>query len=426
MATLGLDRILVALNVRANSAERDYQTTWVELMANALTLKALRKTVGARRMVSQGLSKLDALMKRIVLLNELKWGGVDVVGTALTCLLVAMYASLASAAASGAAASAGLALGSLYMVYEYSRRAQDVVSLMAGDFGDMANQLADHHSGGMIPAAPQESTLPTLAASTWQVLSLSQVDMGRQRLPVQKQWTLNLQMGQRYALVGASGTGKSTLLRLLAGLESPASGSVCLDGRSISFETLRTEATLISQEAQLFTGTLRDNLCDEPLSKDSHLLLTQALYASNASELLQRSPLSLDTPVAEDGRDWSGGQRQRLSLARGLFAAQGSSLVLFDEPTSALDASQAQKVLAKSLQLVQPACTVAAIHHFELLDQFDQLIVLEAGEIVDVGPVASVLVRCEAMRRLMRSQQEPTSALPIIPCLGGQALTSLH
>lgn len=422
LASLGLDRILVALNVKANAVEREYQSTWVELMSHALTLKALRKAIGAQRMVSQGLSRLDALMRRIVVLNEIKWGSVDVVGAALTCALVALFAGMTTWSTAGTAAGAGLALGSLYMVYEYARRAQDVVSLMAGDFGVMASQLADHHSGGLILSAPQEASLPALSATSWKRLALTDVDMGRSRLPAPTQWTLALQSGKRYALVGASGTGKSSLLRLLAGIEFPSCGSVSLDGERVPFEALRREATLISQEAQLFTGTLRDNLCDEPLSEEGSLLLAEALFSADALELLQRSTLGLDAPVAEDGRDWSGGQRQRLALARGLLASRGSSLVLIDEPTSALDAQQAHAVLERTLLFVRPACVVVAIHHLELLDQFDEVIVLEAGGVVDAGPVAEVRFRCKAMQRLMLSLgSTPSPQNPVPAAMSGKA-----
>ena len=214
--------------------------------------------------------------------------------------------------------------------------------------------------------------------------------------------SLALRRGQRIALVGPSGGGKSTLLRLLAGLYAPQAGALQFDGQPFEWGRLRQIATLIPQETEVFEASVRENLSFGRPCSDARI--EAALYASAFDEVLKANNGSLDSPLSERGFNLSGGQRQRLCLARGVLAAEGSSLLLLDEPTSALDAGTEARVLERIAAAFPEACVIASIHRLSLLDRFDTVLLMEAGRVLDIGPRNAVLARQPLLQRMVQPQ----------------------
>ena len=210
---------------------------------------------------------------------------------------------------------------------------------------------------------------------------------------------LTLRRGQRVALVGPSGGGKSTLLRLLAGLYAPGAGTLSIDGRPVDWPRLRQLATLIPQETEVFKASLRENLTFGEPAEDA--TLQAALHTSAFDEVLAATHGDLDTMISERGFNLSGGQRQRLCVARGVLAANGSSLLLLDEPTSALDAGTESRVLQRIAAAFPHACVIASIHRLSLLDRFDTVVLMEAGRVLDAGPRDAVLARQPLLQRMV-------------------------
>jgi ABC-type bacteriocin/lantibiotic exporter with double-glycine peptidase domain len=192
---------------------------------------------------------------------------------------------------------------------------------------------------------------------------------------------LRLQRGRRIALVGASGSGKSALLRVLAGLYAAGSADVRIDGSPADMARVAALATLIPQDAEVFEGTLRENLEMAGCTDDVQLL--SAMHVVCMDDWLASLAGGLDTVLTERGGNLSGGQRQRIALARGLIAARGSSLLLLDEATSNLDPATEGRLLDRLTQDRHDACIVASVHRPALLARFDEVIRLEAGRVVE-------------------------------------------
>jgi ABC-type bacteriocin/lantibiotic exporter with double-glycine peptidase domain len=186
---------------------------------------------------------------------------------------------------------------------------------------------------------------------------------------------------------------------VLAGLYAPQGGTLALDGQPVDWPQLRRLATLIPQETELFEASVRENLAFGQPCSDA--LLLAALHTSTFDEVLKATHGDLDTAVSERGFNLSGGQRQRLCLARGVLAAQGSSLLLLDEPTSALDAATEARVLERIADAFPRACVIASIHRLSLLDRFDTVILMEAGRVLDAGPRNAVLARQPLLQRMV-------------------------
>ena len=217
---------------------------------------------------------------------------------------------------------------------------------------------------------------------------------------------LRITAGERIAVLGRNGAGKSTLLRALAGMIEPARGSVLLDGVTLGHldpADVRRDVALLSQEARLFHGTLRENLMlAAPTATDAELV--EALTAAGAWNFVQRLKAGLDHPVLEGGLGLSGGQRQGLLLARLLL--RRPRVLLLDEPTASLDEASEQQVLRTLAAMLPDTTMVIATHRRPLLQLASRVLVLEAGRVLLDGP------RGEVLERLHRQAAGPPGATP--------------
>ncbi len=205
--------------------------------------------------------------------------------------------------------------------------------------------------------------------------------------------TLHVPAGHTLALVGATGAGKSTLIKLILRFYQPQIGHITLDGidiRELKLTALRGAIALVSQDVFLFEGTARENiLYGRPEASEAEVI--EAAKAAEAWEFLERLPQGLDTIVGERGQRLSGGQRQRLSLARALL--KDPAVLVLDEATSAVD-NETEAAIQKSLERIAHNRTVIMIaHRLSTIVDADQIAVLEDGHVVERGTHAELVAR---------------------------------
>lgn len=200
-------------------------------------------------------------------------------------------------------------------------------------------------------------------------------------------------LGDTIAFVGPSGSGKSTLVKLLVGLYSPASGQVFYNDvstKDLRFNPARRQIGFVTQDTYLFAGTIRENLqLVKPDVTDAEIVA--AMEQTSCAYLLEKSPLGLDTVIGEMGAKLSGGEKQRLSIARALI--RRPRLLIFDEATSALDSITEEQISATVRQISarQDQITIMIAHRLSTIMHADTIFVLEKGHIVESGTHTQLL-----------------------------------
>jgi len=211
--------------------------------------------------------------------------------------------------------------------------------------------------------------------------------------PALEDISFEVKLGETVAFVGPSGSGKTTLVKLLVGLYHPVKGHIYYndhDEMNIDYEELRREMGLVTQDPQLFSGTIKENLLFvNPSATDVEI--NAALQKAACQNLLSRAEKGLDTMIGEGGLKLSGGERQRLSIARALL--REPRLMIFDEATSALDSLTEEDIsqTIRSITSLRQHITIMIAHRLSTIMHADRIYVLEKGNIVETGTHSSLL-----------------------------------
>jgi ATP-binding cassette subfamily B protein len=215
--------------------------------------------------------------------------------------------------------------------------------------------------------------------------------------------TLTITAGQCIAFVGGTGAGKSTLLSLVPRFYDPTKGRISLDGRdlkSITKKSLRAQISIVLQDTLLFSTTVKENIAyGRPDATDEEII--EVARRAQAFDFIMAMPNGFDSQVGERGGHLSVGQRQRIGIARAFL--KNAPILLLDEPTSALDSVTEAAIMETLFDLMRGRTTLIVTHRLSTVHQFDKIVVLDRGRIVDVGRGSELLSRSGAYSKLYQA-----------------------
>jgi subfamily B ATP-binding cassette protein MsbA len=207
------------------------------------------------------------------------------------------------------------------------------------------------------------------------------------------------------AIVGRSGSGKSTLVNLLSGLLPAPPGQILLDDQpldSLRLSALRRQVAIVSQHTTLFASTIAENIAYGELAGADEAAIREALTQANALAFVERLPAGLATRLREEGDDFSGGQRQRLALARAFL--KNAPVLVLDEATSAQDAESEALIQQALARILEGRTALVIAHRLSTVERVDRILVLDNGRLVESGPHAALLAAGGLYAQLYRQQ----------------------
>jgi len=351
--------------VKVNNAESERQYMW-------------EQTIGTLSRLELRVKVLSGLAMNITLLIQ------QMAGVALICFGV--YQIMAG----------NLSMGGLIACYMLSGRALSPLGQLAGLLTRYQQAKVTMVSTDQMMELPQERNFEERPLSR-QVLQgaieFRGVDFtypNQQNLAL-KGINLSIRPGEKVGIIGRSGSGKSSLAKLVVGLYEADAGSLLVDGvdiRQIDVSELRHNIGYVAQDIQLLAGTLRDNLVSGARYVEDEMVL-QAAELAGVHEFARLHPKGYELQVGERGQNLSGGQRQNVALARALLL--NPQILLLDEPTAAMDNTGEERLKQRLQAVIEHKTVVLVTHRASLLTLVDRLIVVDRGQIVADGPKAAVM-----------------------------------
>lgn len=375
-----------------NEREHDVAQLFFDYVTNIKSIITLRLEKLVRHSYSQGLGRIFPPLRKNIYVNEFKWGSIGNMVALVTFTLLFMYVWVQLKQGEV------ILLGSLFAYYGYIGRFTGAFFDFAWQWGDLVQEQTDAHSVDSIVEEYEkleEKRNYKGNIDGWKEIKVDGLYFSHSDARGNENHLDNVSIefrrGATVALVGESGSGKSTLLHLLRGLYPPEKAKLAVDDNNHDLGILSTITTLVPQDPEVFDNTIGYNISLGLDHTDEEI--TQAVRLARFEPVLKRLEKGLETSIKERGVNLSGGEKQRLALARAIFTAKDSSLILMDESTSSVDPGNELEIYKNMFDHFNDRCIVAAIHRLHLLPLFDSVYVLERGKVIESGSFAELTAK---------------------------------
>ncbi len=397
---LQFDKVLIRQYKEIYGAENKISAKIFDVISNITTVIILRIEKLVASSIYKKIKEPLALVMKNSRINELKWFLVSLSSTIMTAWILGSY--LFGHLASGET----VLIGTLYALYGYLVRITDLFFRFAYMYGDIVQQKAAVMNAEEI--AHDFSDAPKLKgvslAKSWKQLEIKGLSFSYQTANQGQlhldNVSLTLKRGKRIAVIGASGSGKTTFLKIVRELYQPSQGEIYLDGKLLpqGFQSISTEIALIPQDPEIFSTTIRENITVGINHTDAYIKKFTDMACF--SDVVKRLPHQLESSIFEKGVNLSGGEKQRLALARGLMASEDKAIILLDESTSSVDTKNELAIYQNVFRSFKSKTVVASIHRLHLLNLFDEIYFFKAGKIVASGSLESLLQQSKEFKVL--------------------------
>jgi ABC-type multidrug transport system fused ATPase/permease subunit len=332
-------------------------------------------------------------------LNEWKWFLATIVMSSMTVIVLGWYAY--STIGFGVVPLAG----TFFMLYEYLQKISGEFFTFAWKYSGTVQQYADLRAvNPILQAVSADYHGGCALPKDWRTIDIQHLDFvykdEEKREHHLRDVSVTLGRRSKIAFVGESGSGKSTLMALIRGLHSPDNAVVTCDEKPLAhgLKDVGSTVTLIPQEPEIFENTIEYNITMDTEQTNAEVMDDVRLACFDST--LEKLPHGLQTNTAEKGVNLSGGEKQRLALARGFFAAKRSDIILLDEPTSSVDSTNELKIYKNLLERFAERCIISSIHKLHLLELFEEVYVFENGRLLQRGTLKELIGKEGRMKQL--------------------------
>lgn len=370
-------------NIRKNNRFYDrLNRTCVDYLSNIITVKTLRLEAPAISYLTEQRDEGFRLSRKIWKYQELKWGTIAV-GYSLvmgTSLLVYFNNQRQLGVAFNVA--------QVYVLLNYLDRIFAAIGSFTGYYGGIIEAATAYDDASTVLSESRQFIEPIRNGNlprAWSTLDLKDVSFSYGgEIQNLKRVSVSIMRGEKIALVGPSGGGKSTLLKVMAGMLAVQDGkAITDDGAVYTLEDVAQVSLLVPQEPEIFSETVRYNLSfGQEFSEQE---MQKAVEICRIDHILQKLSKSWDSELEEAGLNISVGERQRLALARGMLRVPGKDILLLDEPTSSLDPLTEKQIFAGILHQFSELTVITACHRLALVPLFDKVIYVKDGRVEEVG-----------------------------------------
>ena len=394
------DKILVPQYEYLNKAGNKISEKIIDAMTNIATIIILRVEKQVQKAIAKKIAEPFSIYKSECKTTEIKWFLISLFSSISTVLVLFsyFYGSYHNHTA--------IMIGTIFALYSYISNIQGLFYEFAWRYSDMVRQKAKIANAEEIANdfQAQQKVRSLILNDSWSKLEIESLSFsyhGEKKSDLHlDNISLDIRRGELIALIGETGSGKSTLLKIIRELYHPSSLNLYLDGKLLKsgFKAISSEIALIPQDPEIFQETILDNItvgADYDMTK-----IVEYTDMACFTDVAMGLPNKFDSMIKEKGVNLSGGEKQRLALARGLLASHDKAIVLLDEPTSSVDVITEEKIFRNIFEAFTDKAIVCSLHSLHLLPLFDRIYFFEHGRIIAEGKFDELLESSEKFRKI--------------------------
>lgn len=375
--------------IRANNAFYDrLNRTVVDYLVNVVTVKTLSLENSASHYLKAHRPEGAKIQRKIAKYMELKWGTTGVGYTLMMGFSLLLYFQ------NHRGLSTPMDVAQIYVLMNYLDKIFQAIGSFTGYYGGLIEaSTAYEDAERILRESNEEMRLAPVPVKLkpWKTIHIKNIEFryDTSELSGLKGLSFDIMRGDKIALVGPSGGGKSTFLKLIAGLLVPSQSEFYVDGSTVGIESICNETMLLPQEPEIFSESLKFNVTldgdfsDEEISKIVNLC--------RIDRLIQKLPKKWETDLAEKGLNLSVGEKQRVAMARGLLRIGTRPILLLDEPTSSLDPKTEKEIFYDLLDTFSDRTIITACHRLAMVPLFNKIIYVREGKVEESGSFQELL-----------------------------------
>jgi len=393
------DNVLIPQYRKLNHAENDISAKVYDVISNITTVIILRIDKLVMKSISKKMIDPYELTHNTNKLNEVKWTIVSLCVSTLTFLILGSYIYSAYLNQNS------IMLGTVFVLWGYVDRINNVFFRLAWKWSDVIKKKTKVANAEEIAEFFKKKTkVKEIKLNGWHTMKIKNLNFSYNTEQEKESHLINVEMdikkNEHIALIGHSGSGKTTLMKVIRELYAPKSIELYLDNKKIEhgFASISHAISLIPQDPEIFSTTIRENITFGINYSSEEL--KRFIRMAQFSDVVKRLPKKLESSIFEKGVNLSGGEKQRLALARGLLASQDKQILLMDEPTSSVDTRNEYLIYQNIFKEFNNKTVISSIHRLNLLPLFDKIYMFNEGKIIAHGTFEELLETSRDFRKL--------------------------